>query len=166
MDICKHVIPDTLSPLHRERIDYLAGLFDESLPWHLNDPETRNLFTKLRALPIRLLNRTAVTIIPRQPYIDWANSIDDNWPKYDLDEPDNEYTVYLIDETGDNTAARRIVQRHCAFIFEYELAAWCVDEDTWPPKRDWRTFKQWFEVQINSMVIDLGKRLLLIEEFD
>ncbi len=34
------------------------------------------------------------------------------------------------------------------------------------PSRDWRTFKQWFDVQINSMVIDLGKRPLMIEEFD
>ena len=113
-----------------------------------------------------LLNRTAVTIVPRQPYADWANSIDDNWPKYDLADPDNEYSVYLIDETGDNIAARRIVQRRCADIFEHELAAWCGNEDLWPLKRAWRTFKQWFEVQINSMVIDLGKRPLQIEEFD
>ena len=121
---------------------------------------------KLRSIPINLLNRIAVTVIPRQPYADWANSIDDDWPKYDLTDPDNEYTVYLIDDTGDTLAARRGVQRHCAYIFEHELAAWCGDEDRWPSKRNWRTFKQWFDVQINSMVVDLGKRSLLIEEFD
>ncbi len=32
LDICKHVLPDTLDQMHRERIDYLADWFDESLP--------------------------------------------------------------------------------------------------------------------------------------
>lgn len=121
---------------------------------------------KPRSMPVKLLNRTAVTVIPRQPYADWANSVDDDWPKYDLAAPDNEYTVYLINETSSNLAARRIVQRHCQYIFEHELAAWYSDEDQWPPQRDWRTFKQWFDVQINSMIVDLGKHPLIAEEFD
>lgn len=32
LDICRHVLPDTLDHLHRERIAYLADWFDESLP--------------------------------------------------------------------------------------------------------------------------------------
>ena len=32
LDICRHVLPDTLDHSHRERIDYLADWFDESLP--------------------------------------------------------------------------------------------------------------------------------------
>jgi len=32
LDICKHVLPDALNHLHRERIDYLVDWFDESLP--------------------------------------------------------------------------------------------------------------------------------------
>jgi hypothetical protein len=120
----------------------------------------------MRSIPVKLANRTAVTIIPRQPYADWANSIDDQMPKYDRAAPYNEFTVYLIDDTGDAVAARRLVQRHCRYIFEQELTSWCSDENRWPPQRDWRTFKKWFDVQINSMVIDLSKHPLLIEEFD
>jgi hypothetical protein len=121
---------------------------------------------KLRTIPVKLVNRTAVTVIPRQPYADWANSIDDDGPKYDRTDPINEYTVYLIDDTGSTPAAQRLVQRHCRYIFEHELAAWCGDEDRWPPRRDWRTFKKWFDIQINSLVVDLSKHPLIIEEFD
>lgn len=97
---------------------------------------------KIHSISSRLLNRIAVTVIPRQPYADWANSLDDDLPKYKLDNSDNEYTVYLIDETGDNLAARRLVQQHCTDIFEHELVGWCGNEDLWPPQRNWRIFKQ------------------------
>lgn len=32
LDVCRHVLPDTLDHVHRERIDYLVYWFDESLP--------------------------------------------------------------------------------------------------------------------------------------
>jgi hypothetical protein len=31
---------------------------------------------------------------------------------------------------------------------------WQRDENTWPQKRDFKTFKEWFEVEVHSVVLD------------
>ena len=41
-------------------------------------------------------------------------------------------------------------------LFEAELWSWRQDEKVWPAKRDWRTFKKWFDVEIHDMVIDVA----------
>jgi hypothetical protein len=38
-----------------------------------------------------------------------------------------------------------------------ELAAWCTDETYWPKKRTYQLFKKFFEIEIHSIVVDLGK---------
>jgi hypothetical protein len=40
-------------------------------------------------------------------------------------------------------------------IFEFELMGWYTDKDLWPDKRSWNMFQEWFEIEINSEVIDL-----------
>lgn len=34
---------------------------------------------------MKTINRMVVTLIPRQPYIDWANGFDDGGPKMDAE---------------------------------------------------------------------------------
>jgi len=34
---------------------------------------------------MKTINRTVITIIPKRPYIDWANSFYDNGPKIETD---------------------------------------------------------------------------------
>ena len=41
----------------------------------------------------QIINRTALTVIPKQPYIRWANSLDDDGPKLDVHDPHYEPTV-------------------------------------------------------------------------
>ncbi len=40
-------------------------------------------------------------------------------------------------------------------IFIRELMAWHTDESAWPQGRNFSTFKEWFEIEFNSMVEDL-----------
>ena len=42
------------------------------------------------------------------------------------------------------------------WLFEFQLAAWTEVESTWPATRDLRTFKEWFGVDIHSVVVDVG----------
>ena len=115
---------------------------------------------------MRLINRAALTIIPRQPYVEWANRVDDEEPKMNLDDPQDEYTFYLIDNVANERGVTAWLRKHFAEIFEEELAAWMQDEKTWPPNRDYRMFREWFDVQVSSMVIDLGQKRLAVEELD
>ena len=48
---------------------------------------------------MKLVKRTAVIVIPKQPYIDWANSLDDD-VKFE-DNPSPEHTIYLLEESPD-----------------------------------------------------------------
>ena len=47
------------------------------------------------------------------------------------------------------------VRRSHCFIFELELWGWITAEELWPQKRNWRMFKEWFDIEINSEVFDL-----------
>lgn len=111
------------------------------------------------------LNRTALTVTPKQPYIQWANTLDDDGPKLDIDAPHYEPTVYLIDEVTDDAALAGALRRHSPQIFENELANWHLLREDWPQKRDWRTFKDWFEVKVSTIVLDLSRRHLALEEY-
>ena len=50
-------------------------------------------------------------------------------------------------------------------IFEEELAGWYTDEEAWPKKMDLRLFKQWFHVKVHEIVLDIGKKLPIAEEY-
>ena len=39
-------------------------------------------------------------------------------------------------------------------IFEMELGSWCDDRSLWPQDRSLKTFWEWFDVEIHSLVID------------
>ena len=112
-----------------------------------------------------IINRTALTIIPRQPFVTWANTLDDDGPKLDVNAPGYEPTVYLIDEVINDAALNRALRRYCLQIFENELANWHLLAEDWPQKRDFRTFKDWFEVKVSTIVLDLSKHHLGLQEY-
>jgi hypothetical protein len=42
-----------------------------------------------------MLNRSAIILIPKQPYADWANSLDDDGPRFEISEADDELDAEL-----------------------------------------------------------------------
>jgi len=48
---------------------------------------------------MKTINRTVLTIKGKEPYIDWANSFDDEVPK--MSKNDQHTTAYLIPDTYD-----------------------------------------------------------------
>jgi hypothetical protein len=113
----------------------------------------------------QIINRTALTVIPKQPYIHWANALDDDGPKLDVHDPHYEPTVYLIDEVPGDAALDSALRRYCPQVFENELANWHLLEADWPQKRDYRTFRDWFEVKVSTIVLDLSPRHLALDEY-
>ncbi|MCP5003374.1 MAG: hypothetical protein GY941_05395 [Planctomycetes bacterium] len=113
-----------------------------------------------------IVNRTALTVIPKQPFIDWANSLDDDGPKLKVNDPNYEPTVYLIDEVIGDAALNRIMRRYYPQIFENELAGWHLVVEDWPKKRDSRTFRKWFDVTVSTVVLDLSQHHIALEDYD
>ncbi len=108
-----------------------------------------------------MLNRGVLIVRPRQPYLDWAAALDDSGLTPD---PDDEQTVYLIPSFDDDDDARGILQEIYAEIFERELDAWHTDEAAWPQNRDFAMFKEWFEIELHSVVEDVCNDAIIDDE--
>jgi len=102
-----------------------------------------------------LLNRSAIILIPMQPYADWANSLDDDGPRFVMSDADDELTVFLGPELDTVDEIDTFVTRHFDFFFEHWLAGWCTDSAQWPQRRTRRMFREWFHVRIHTMVEDV-----------
>ena len=65
-------------------------------------------------------------------------------------------TVYLIsDEDGDSTdAVERWIKRNYKVLFEVELEGWYTDEALWPKKRTLKLFRDWFDVECHTVLLD------------
>ncbi len=98
-----------------------------------------------------LLNRSALIVRVKQPFIDWANAIDDG-PKAILET--YEPTLMLIEDMEDPAEWKRVEKRLWKCIFEYQLANWHRDPIEWPHPRSLVMFRQWFDVELHLGVYD------------
>ena len=105
-----------------------------------------------------MVNRIAVNVRYRKPFVDWVNSSDpynDN-PGMTMESINEDNNVYLIeDKYAENFESW--LKRNFKTIFENELNDWYVDPTLWPEKRDLRTFRRWFSIECNTVVLDLGR---------
>ena len=102
-----------------------------------------------------MVNRAALLVKPTQAYADWANSCGEG-PQLILSEMEDDVgTVYLIPEQ--DFRPDKWLRKHYRRLFEYELWNWCTDPSQWPKDRSFHAFQQFFTVQFNSMVTDLGR---------
>jgi hypothetical protein len=99
-----------------------------------------------------MLNRGVLIVRPRQPYLDWAAGLDNSGL---VPDPDDEQTIYLIPSFEDDEEAWKIVEEIYAEVFERELDGWHTDEAAWPQNRDFAMFKEWFDIELHSVVEDL-----------
>lgn len=115
---------------------------------------------------MRRVKRMAIRLRPKQPYIQWANALDEDGVKIGIDFTPEE-NIYLLPESDEplhNLA--RLLEPYYQDIFEEELGSWHRVEADWPARRDLTTFLAWFEVEVHSMVLDLGGRWLWSERYE
>lgn len=125
-------------------------------------------------LPTIQLNRGAVFIRYKQPYIDWARQAGPSpMLDFNIDEANDDGELFLVPdfesprEPIDGTAdAIKWVERRWKMFFEHILEAWILDESAWPQKRTLKMFREWFEVEYRSIVWDMGTEPLALEVWD
>ena len=109
------------------------------------------------------VNRAAFIVKPREPYLRWAASLD-NEAARDAESLRARASVYLVPEDPSFKEETPPLREYFDEIFTMELAAWSEDENCWPVNRDLGTLLQWFKVYRQSVVVDLGANELRIEE--
>lgn len=98
------------------------------------------------------INRNAITIKVRQPFIDWLQKIGNNTLFLPQNEKDN---VYLLEEKESKKDFESWLKMNFDKIFKLELSAWSEDKKSWPANRNYKMFREWFDVSFNSLVYDL-----------
>jgi len=102
-----------------------------------------------------MINRNALLIHARQPYLDWINaSAADQPPIVDLKEVSP--TLYLVPAFDDADEEARVLKQVYRDIFCRELEGWCRNVTRWPPKLTLPLFREWFEIQSIDLVEDVG----------
>jgi hypothetical protein len=108
---------------------------------------------------MRLVNRTAVSIVGAAPFIEWMRHHDADADKGTLTvaraRPYG--TALLLPEFELEEDVQEWIEDNAAWLFEFQLSAWTEDESTWPATRDLKTFREWFRIDIHSVVVDVGE---------
>ena len=98
------------------------------------------------------INRSAIIIKPLQPFIDWVSNL---YPEDEDMDDIKETRTYLIHEDIediDSWLAKKFDK-----LFTFELESWHTNKKEWPQKRNYKMFKEWFQIDISTMVYDFEK---------
>jgi hypothetical protein len=93
-------------------------------------------------------------IRPKQPFVDWANFVSNDGKQYTIEELNTECNAILLPEYQSDEHMADIFEDLYSDIFELELSSWLTDESEWPRRRTVKIFREWFDVEIHSMVFD------------
>jgi hypothetical protein len=99
------------------------------------------------------INRMAVIIKHKKPFIGWAKAQGDD-DVYPLEDKHDTKSIYLIPEK-DGADWDKYLKKYYLEIFENELEGWYNDPSTWPQDRSWKVFNEWLDFEVQTMVYDL-----------
>jgi hypothetical protein len=103
-----------------------------------------------------LLNRCAVTIVPKPPFWEWVNQtkeIDDAF----IFERAEDSNMYLLPDYGSEEDIKSAIENYLFEnydgLFISELEGWNMDPETFP-EISYDRFKEWFDVHLHTMIFD------------
>ena len=108
---------------------------------------------------MELLKRIAIVVQPKEPYLAWARSLENDSP-IDTLTPGELSSLYLAEEPVDDDEFDAIIEKHFKKIFAEKLEMWWRDKKAWPKKRNYAMFLEWFNVKVVDAVYDLKQSLV------
>lgn len=102
-----------------------------------------------------MLNRSIIIIKAKEPFLRWLSSLPEPENNISLDEINYDNSVYLLPEYEMDDEREDILADYYDIIFEDQLADWWTDSAIWPKTRDLSTFKEWFDIEFHSLILDL-----------
>jgi hypothetical protein len=107
---------------------------------------------------MRVINRIAISVTGADPYVNWTLQTDSAADRGTLTvaraKPFG--TACLLPELELEEDVQEWIEENATWLFEFQLANWTDDETAWPPTRDLKTFRQWFRIDIHSVVVDMA----------
>lgn len=109
---------------------------------------------------MQLLNRSAIIVRAKGRYVDWANSVRGEGPKFTIEEARTNPSVYLVApilEDEEQPSEKDLIDARATELFEAELERWSDDEEKWPATRTPHAFRSWFDVEVIDGVADIDE---------
>ncbi len=105
---------------------------------------------------MEIINRSAIILRPKQPYLDWTKLDDETGVADSVYESMREDpAVYLVPGWEDDDEGRQVLKEFWPALFEAMLEGWLLDDSMWPKNRTFQMFREWFEVETHAMLADL-----------
>ncbi|MEX0833680.1 MAG: hypothetical protein WD276_07405 [Actinomycetota bacterium] len=114
-----------------------------------------------------MLNRAALILRYKQPFVDWINAVDPSPQShtFSLHEVNEEHTVYLVEVEDEDELGAWLALNH-EWLFENELEGWYTDPAIWPHDRSLELLKQWCSLELHTVVEDTGETALEDDEIE
>ena len=111
-------------------------------------------FARVAAQTPAMLNRAAMILRPAQPFLDWALSLGHDGM---VPDPADGQTVYLVPQFGPDQDEyfQSFLEQTFDEFFTRELSARHTIEDDWPQNRTVEMFREWFRIDLHSIVEDI-----------
>lgn len=108
---------------------------------------------------MRLVNRTAISISGADPYVSWTREhhADANAGLLTVARARPYGSAILLPEFELEEDVQEWIEENFGWLFEFQLSAWNDDESSWPAVRDLKTFREWFRIEICSVVVDVAE---------
>lgn len=106
---------------------------------------------------MKTINRTAVLLQPKRPFIDWLNKNERTGYIYHLDDRQNDAGLYLVDVTDNFPSIQDLIRRNFTWFFEKELNKYPYDRESWPDTSNFNVFKSWLDCSYHTIIEDLSE---------
>ncbi|WP_032137835.1 hypothetical protein [Kingella negevensis] len=112
------------------------------------------------------VNRSVIIVIPTELFWNWLQNLPDtDLSELTLEDLQEDANSYLIPACQNADEVWDEVESCVEEIFAAELADWCEDEAEWPDLHP-DIFREWFEIELSSIVTDLSSEPLQREAFE
>jgi hypothetical protein len=106
---------------------------------------------------MKLVNRAVLVLKPTEKMLAWINAVGEESDSVTMEEAQDMTNAYLLPEIEDDEEQARYIRFRARKLFEHELESWCTDPGKWPSDRKYKTFLDWFRVEVSEMVFDLAE---------
>lgn len=103
------------------------------------------------------IKRSAVVLVPRQPFFDWLLTHDADTI---IDDEIRTGNIYLLPDYETKQEIEQWLKRNFAELFEEELFGWYTDETMWPTNRSFKLFGEWFSYSLFPMLLDTQRGMI------
>lgn len=121
----------------------------ESFMMNFFDEEEDEELDELNYMP-GYINRIAISVVPKQPFTDWIKSLSERYLVNDTSSH-----IYLVEKYIDDSKRTKWLKKNFDKLFKRELGHWSTNKKSWPQKRTYDMFNDWFEIKYHSKLFDL-----------